>query len=129
MPAPFGTCPAPKITTAEPCRRWLEDGQRVCRAHAGTDTRRQCEGETGPAKARVRCAAWPLTRSAFCAAHDPVARAERQAEKDSLPRQLAQLRKRVSPDVGVKIVELLVLRRKVTVGDVVAVLTEYRVSL
>lgn len=97
--------------------------------HHATDPRRQCEGETGPKAARVRCSAWPLASSAFCAAHDPVAKAERQAEKDSLTYQLARLRQRVSPAVGVKALELLLLRRKVTVGDVVAVLTEYRVGL
>ena len=43
--------------------------------------------------------------------------------------QLARLRQRVSPAVGVKVVELLLLRRKVTVGDVVAALAEYRVGL
>jgi hypothetical protein len=129
MPPPFGTCHAPKITTLALCGRWLEDGQHVCRAHAGTDPKRRCEGETGPKAARARCAAWPLTTSAFCAAHDPVAKAERQAEKDSLPHQLAQRRQRVSPAVGVKALELLLLRRKVTVGDVLAVLAEYRVGL
>jgi hypothetical protein len=87
-------------------------------------TRRQCAGETGPKAVRVQCSIWPLTSSAFCAVHDPVAKAERQAEKDSLTYQLTRLRQRVTPAVGVKVVELLLLRRKVTVGDVVAVLAE-----
>lgn len=34
----------------------------------------------------------------------------------------------VTPDVGVKALELLLLRRKITVGDVAGVLAEYRVG-
>jgi len=130
--APHGQCPAPKITTAEPCGRWLEPGQRVCRAHEGTDLARRCEGEAGSPRKdhapRPRCFAWPLERSAFCRAHDPVARAERAAERDSLTYQLRQLRANVTPAVGVKALELLLLRKKITVGDVVGVLAEYRVG-
>jgi len=44
---PHGQCPAPKITTPDPCGRWLEAGQRVCRAHEGTDPARRCEAEAG----------------------------------------------------------------------------------
>lgn len=128
--APFGTCQAPKILSPAPCGRFLEDGQQVCRQHEGTDPARRCEGETGPrAGPRRRCFAWPLVTSAFCRAHDPVSRAERQAERDSLTHQVRRLRQLVSPAVAVKALELLVLRRRVTVQDVAAVLAEYRVSL
>ncbi|HEV8440207.1 MAG TPA: hypothetical protein VGT40_19105 [Methylomirabilota bacterium] len=124
-----GRCPAPKILTPAPCGRQLEDGQRTCRAHEGTDAKRRCDAQTGPKTERIHCHAWPLAGSAFCRAHDPVARAERQAEKDSLTYQLGQLRKLVTPQVGVKALELLVLRRRVTYAEVAAVLTEYRVGL
>jgi hypothetical protein len=127
---PHGTCPAPKILSPDPCARWLEAGQKVCPAHEGTDPKRRCEAEAGrPPKERARCHAWPLTGAAFCRAHDPAAKAERQAEKESLAYQLAQVRKLVTPHVGVKALELLVLRRKVSVADVAQVLAEYRVGL
>ena len=126
---PHGTCPAPKILSPDPCGRWLEQGQRACRVHEGTDPERRCEGETGPKTERIRCHAWPLASLPFCRAHDPELKAERQAVKRSLAHQLARLRQLVTPDVAVKALELLVLRRKVAVGDVAAVLAEYRVGL
>jgi len=95
------TCPAPKILTARPCGHYLEPGQRVCRAHEGTDPNGRCEGETGPKTERIRCHAWPLASLPFCRAHDPELKAERQAVKQSLAQELARLRQLVTPDVAV----------------------------
>src|SRR5438309_2219271 len=100
--ARFGTCPAPKILTADVCNRFLERGQDTCHVHAGTDPTRQCQAETGPSGARVPCQGWPLVDLPYCSAHAPQRKAERRAEREALAVQLAQLRKLVTPRVGVK---------------------------
>jgi hypothetical protein len=127
-------CGAPRILSPAACDRFLEDDQVLCRQHEGTDSARRCEALAGaPRKEtpRERCYGWPLVGLPFCRAHDPQSREERKAEQEALTTQLARVRRLVreaGPDVQGRVLELLVLRRRVTVADVVGALIEYRVG-
>ena len=133
--APFGTCPAPMIRSPKPCGRWRPSaGARTCDAHAGTDPKGRCADEsprpTGTG-APARCHAWPLVGLPFCAAHDPAAKAARQAARTSAARQLVELRQlleRTPLQIRLKALELLVVTGRLRAAEVVEILGRYRIG-
>ena len=122
--APFGTCPARKILTPTPCGAALLPGGAVCPRHVGTDSARRCQGDARGARGdRVGCWAWPLAGLPYCRAHDPQRKELRRQARAAGDAQVARVRANVSTasaEVLGRVLELLVVERKVRPADVEA---------
>jgi hypothetical protein len=128
--APFGTCPAMKILTPTPCGSALLPGRAVCPRHEGTDSARRCQGDARGARGdRVGCWAWPLAGLPYCWGHDPQRKELRRQARAARDAQVARVRASVSTaSAGVvrRVLELLVVQRKVRAADVEAAFEKYR---
>jgi hypothetical protein len=128
--APFGTCPAMKILTPTPCGSALLPGRAVCPRHEGTDSERRCQGDARGARGdRVGCWAWPLAGLPYCRAHDPQRKELRRQARAAGDAQVARVRASVSTasaEVLGRVLDLLVVGRKVRAADVEAAFGKYQ---
>ena len=131
--APVGICPAMKILTPTPCGFTLLPGRAVCPRHDGTDSERRCQGDARGARGdRVGCWAWPLAGLPYCRAHDPQRKELRRQARAAGDAQVARVRASVSTasaEVLGRVLELLVLERKVRAADVEAAFGKYRMLM
>jgi len=124
----YRTCKAPRVF-GSPCGHLLEGTAQTCEAHQGTDPSRQCVAEVPRQGVRVRCHAWPVRDLPHCRDHDPVTVAVRREEQQSARARIAKVRQAVaaaSPLVRARVLDLLVVERRVDLGAVEAAVRRYQ---